>query len=172
MKRLFVLLAALGITLGNVAASRGLAATQADLLPLYSKAGDWLNGTANLKTLSGKVVIVDVFTFGCSNCKNVTPNLRQLHERLNASDFAIVGLHAPETPYEANRANLAENLKLQGITWPVRIDNDFKLWRIYGISAWPTQLIFDRKGHLRKTIVGDSQDAAVNATVQQLSTEH
>ncbi len=171
MKRLFFTLAAITVLLGSIAASRGLAA-QTDLAPIYTLGADWLNGAAGLKTLRGKVVIVDVFTFGCSNCRNVTPNLRQLHAREPAGDFAIVGLHAPETQYEANRAHVIENLKLLGITWPVRIDNDFKVWRSYGVQAWPTQLIFDRKGQLRKTIVGDSQDQTVNATVQQLLAEH
>ena len=89
-----------------------------------------------------------------------------------ASDFAIVGIHSPETQFESNRANVAANLKLLGTAWPVILDNDFKIWRGYGITAWPTQLIFDRKGRLRKTIVGDSQDAEVNQAVQQLLAEH
>jgi hypothetical protein len=32
-------------------------------------------------------------------------------------------------------------------------------------------MIFDRAGHLRKTIVGDSQDDAVDATVDSLIRE-
>lgn len=65
----------------------------------------------------------------------------------------------------------AQNLKVQGITWPVAVDNDFALWRAYGIEYWPTQLIFDRHGHLRKTIVGEGQDTVVAATVRELLSE-
>lgn len=115
---------------------------------------------------------MDVFTFDCINCKHVVPELRTLHATLPQADFAIVGIHSPETPYERNRANVAQNLQEQGITWPVAIDNDFALWRAYGIEYWPTQLIFDRRGRLRKTIVGEGQDADVAATVKLLMSEH
>ena len=141
-----------------------------DLAPLYTK-GAWLNGTMTPASLSGKVVIVDVFTFDCINCKHVVPNLRRLHAQEPASAVALVGVHAPETAYERDRQNVVRNLAAQGITWPVRIDNDFAVWHAFGIEYWPTQLIFDRHGHLRKTIVGEGQDAEINATVHQLLTE-
>ena len=59
-------------------------------------------------------------------------------------------------------------MAIQGITWPVAIDNDEKLWNAYGVNAWPTQFFFDRNGRLRKTVVGDSQDDDVSATVRAL----
>ncbi len=130
----------------------------------------WLNGTPSADSLRGKVVVVDVFTFDCFNCKNVTPNLRKLNAT-KANDVAIVGVHSPETPYERDRSNVVANLKRQGIVWPVAIDNDFKLWHTFGVDAWPTQLIFDRHGVLRKTVVGDSQDQLVDATINKLIAE-
>lgn len=42
---------------------------------------------------------------------------------------------------------------------------------VYKIEYWPTQMIFDRRGKLRKVIIGDSQDAAVNGTVNALLRE-
>lgn len=160
----FVSVAWLGAT------SSPAAASGTDLAPLYT-AGSWLNGSASQSSLSGKVVIVDVFTFGCINCKHVVPNLRRLHAEQNPAAFAIVGVHAPETPYETNRGNVVRNLAAQGITWPVRIDNDFEVWHAYGIEYWPTQLIFDRHGHLRKTVIGEGQDDLVNSTVRGLQSE-
>jgi hypothetical protein len=58
-----------------------------------------------------------------------------------------------------------------GITWPVAIDNDFALWRAYNIEYWPTQMIFDRKGKLRNVVIGDSQDATVDAAIDALLRE-
>jgi thiol-disulfide isomerase/thioredoxin len=138
--------------------------------PLFHASEGWLNGGLSRAALAGKVVIVDVFTFGCYNCKNVLPNLRALYHP-NSSDVAIVGIHTPETPYERERANVVANLKVEGVVWPVAIDNSHALWDAFNIEYWPTQLIFDRKGHLRKTVVGDSQDAEVNATVKELVAE-
>jgi thiol-disulfide isomerase/thioredoxin len=119
----------------------------------------------------GKVVVVDVFTFECINCKHVVHELRRLRAALPQRDLVIVGIHSPETPYERVRANVVQNLAAQRITWPVAVDNSFDLWRAYGVEYWPTQLIFDRHGRLRKTVIGEGQDELVAATVRQLVAE-
>ena len=66
---------------------------------------------------------------------------------------------------------MLEHLASQGIVWPVAVDNGFVLWNAYGVTAWPTQLIFDRRGKLRQTVVGDSQDDLVRSTVARLLAE-
>jgi len=139
----------------------------ASLLPLLS-APQWLNAKPAPSEVRGKVVIVDVFTFGCINCRHVVPELRSLYHGTSRKDLQILGIHTPETPYERVRSNVVQNLSLQGILWPVAIDNENVLWNAYGIQYWPTQLIFDRHGVLRKTVIGEGQDADVFATVKSL----
>ena len=117
-----------------------------------------------------KVVLVDVFTVDCINCRNVTPNLRHLSKTLQGK-LVIVGVHTPETPAERERGHVVASLRELGITWPVAIDDDSAVWNAYGVEAWPTEMLFDRKGRLRKTIVGDSQDDALDAAVSALLTE-
>jgi thiol-disulfide isomerase/thioredoxin len=147
-----------------------LLAALVSLSPLLS-ASDWINARATAAQLAGKVVIVDVFTVDCYNCQNVVPTLRTLYSTDRDRGLAIVGIHSPETPAERGRAYVTQSLERQGIVWPVAVDNSFALWSAYAVNAWPTQLFFDRHGHLRKTIVGDSQDAGVRATVDELLAE-
>lgn len=130
----------------------------------------WLNGTPRLDDLKGKVVLVDVFTFDCINCQNVTPNLRALAGR-KRDDLAIIGIHTPETPIEHEHDEVVSHLAQLGVTWPVAIDNNFALWNAYHIEYWPTQMVFDRRGKLRKVIIGDSQDSTVDAAVNALLRE-
>jgi thiol-disulfide isomerase/thioredoxin len=158
------------VALLNATPGRAASDTTPTLAPLLAASEGWLNGTATPASLAGKVVLVDVFTFGCYNCKNITPNLRALYRR-DSGDLAIVGIHSPETPYEKDRSNVVANLKTLGIVWPVALDNSFDLWRAYGVEYWPTQLIFDRHGRLRKTVIGDSQDELVDRTIAQLIAE-
>jgi thiol-disulfide isomerase/thioredoxin len=130
----------------------------------------WVHGRPVAADLRGKVVVVDVFTVDCINCKNVTPNLRSIHDH-SRRNVAVIGIHTPETPYERNREHVLASLRDLGVSWPVAIDNESALWNAYGIQAWPTQLIFDRHGRLRQTIVGDSQDDVVDATIHRLLAE-
>ena len=134
-------------------------------------AGDWLNQRPTADSVRGKVVVLEFYTFGCFNCKNVQPNLRALYRDKSRGDLVILSVHSPETALERDRGNLLASLKEQGVCWPVAVDNDFAIWNAYGVNAWPTQMIFDRSGHLRKTVVGDSQDDLVDATVDRLIRE-
>lgn len=135
------------------------------------KADDWIGARVHAAEVAGKVVILDVFTVDCINCRNVVPTLRSLYAADHAKGLEIIGIHAPETPAEKQRAYVTENLREQGIVWPVAVDNSFSLWSTYGVDAWPTQLFFDRHGRLRKVIVGDSQDDQVRSTVEALLSE-
>jgi thiol-disulfide isomerase/thioredoxin len=153
------LTAALPTAVQTITLDRALAAT------------DWLNARPTEGLVRGKVVLLDFYTFNCFNCKNTEPNLRALYRAKSRSDLVILGIHSPETDVERDRSNFIASLKEQGIVWPVAVDNNFAVWRAYGVQAWPTQMIFDRSGQLRKTVVGDSQDQTVDAAVDQLIAE-
>jgi len=137
------------------------------LAPLLH-ASQWIGEPPTAKQVSGKVVLVDVFTYSCINCQHVVPELRQLRARYGTQDLVIIGIHTPELPTDRVRSNVVQNLNLQGITWPVTLDNENALWDAYGIQYWPTQMIFDRHGKLRKTIIGEGNDDQVSDTVARL----
>jgi hypothetical protein len=111
---------------------------------------------------------LDFYTFECINCKHTEPNLRSLYANTSRADLIILSVHSPETPYEHDRTNLLGSLAEQGIKWPVIVDNDFSVWNAFGVDAWPTQMIFDRRGVLQKTIVGEGLDGELNAEVARL----
>ena len=146
-----------------------LLAVATTLAPVLG-AAPWANASGPPPT-QGRVTIVDVFTFDCINCKHVVPELRKLHATYPRSELAIVGVHAPELPEEHVHANVVRALRAQEITWPVVYDDDFTIWKAYGVQAWPTQLVFDRHGKLRATYVGEGYDAQLEATVRALVAE-
>jgi thiol-disulfide isomerase/thioredoxin len=146
-----------------------LLAAATTLAPLLG-ATPWANVSAAPDT-AGRVTIVDVFTFDCINCRHVTPELQKLSRTYNERDLTIVGVHAPELPEEKVHANVLQALKDQNITWPVVFDDSFRVWNAYGVTAWPTQLVFDRHGKLRATYVGEGYDAQIDGTVKALVAE-
>jgi thiol-disulfide isomerase/thioredoxin len=133
--------------------------------------GSWANASGPPPT-QGRVTIVDVFTFDCINCKHVTPELQKLRAEYKPTDLAIVGVHAPELPQEHVHANVVRALREQDITWPVVYDDSFRIWNAYGVNAWPTQLVFDRKGRFRARYVGEGFDAEIERTVRSLVAEN
>ncbi len=134
--------------------------------PILRSKQPWFNGRPTAADLARRVVVVHVFTFACVNCRNVTPNLRTLHATRSA-DVSIVGIHTPELDSERDPANVARALPELGIVWPVVLDPRNVLWDAYGVGAWPTQFVFDRRGTLAATVVGDSQDATLDAAIDR-----
>ena len=67
-------------------------------------ASQWIGASPTAQTLSGKVVVVDVFTYSCINCKHVVPELRRLRARYDTSNLVIIGIHTPELPSDRVRA--------------------------------------------------------------------
>jgi thiol-disulfide isomerase/thioredoxin len=115
------------------------------------------------------VVLVDVFTFECINCVRVTPNLKRLYGSYPRSEFEIIAVHTPEVPsYQRRMSYVAAQAQSAQLPWPIALDNDHRIWDAYGVSGWPTQLVFDRGGRLRNTIVGDSQDDDLNNAIKVL----
>ncbi|HEY4441072.1 MAG TPA: redoxin domain-containing protein [Candidatus Elarobacter sp.] len=146
-----------------------LLAAATSLAPVLG-AAPWANAAGPPPT-QGRVTIVDVFTFDCINCKHVTPELQKLRAAYDPKDLAIVGVHAPELPEEHVHANVVRALHDQGISWPVVYDDGFRVWHAYGVDAWPTQLVFDRRGKLRATYVGEGYDTQLERTVRTLLAE-
>ena len=67
----------------------------------------WLNVDAPLRLadLQGKVVIVEMWTFGCINCQNVMPSLKEWHSKYKDAGLVIIGNHYPEFSFEADLEN-------------------------------------------------------------------
>jgi thiol-disulfide isomerase/thioredoxin len=174
MKRWTFAAASAALALALVAcAAQGTARSASStggLTPVLA-AKDWIGAAPNASALAGKVVVLDVFTVDCYNCQNVVPTLRTLYAADRSNGLAIIGIHSPETPQEHDRAYVTASLQRQGIVWPIAVDNAMSLWSAYGVTAWPTQMFFDRHGRLRGTITGDSQDDAVKHLVDTLLAE-
>ena len=138
-----------GLLASPLLATAARAASAPGLQPL-SLASGWLGVRVTPASLRGRVVLIDVFTFECINCTNVTPNLKRLYAAYSRADLAIVAVHTPEVPsYQKSVTYLERETHVNALPWPIAIDNDHRIWDAYNITAWPTQLVFDRSGRLK-----------------------
>ena len=90
----------------------------------------WLNsGPLKIAELKGKVILVEFWTFGCYNCRNVEPHIKRWHQKYKEKDLVIIGVHAPEFSYERSVTNVRRYVAERAIQYPVAIDNDFNTWK-------------------------------------------
>lgn len=84
----------------------------------------WLQTDAtSFSEFSGRVRIVQFWTFSCSNCKNTIPHLSSIYETYRGDGLEIIGVHAPEFDFERDPVAIAAAAVEEGVTWPIAIDN-------------------------------------------------
>src|SRR5262249_9189274 len=85
-------------------------------------------------------------------------------QRYGGPGFLLIGVHSPEFAFEHDLDNVRQAVKQIGVSWPVPVDNDFKIWRAFGNEFWPALYIFDSHGRLRHPGFGeDGYDEAEQA---------
>ncbi len=137
--------------------------------PFERTSGVWFNSPPlTLAGLSGKVVLVDFWTYSCINCLRTMPYLRSLQEKYASSGLVIVGVHSPEFAFERDAENVRKAISSIGVTWPVVQDNDFGIWNAFSNRYWPAHYIFDRTGKLVSTHFGEGGYAETEALVRKL----
>lgn len=117
---------------------------------------NWLNSEPlRLADLRGKVVMVEFWTFGCYNCRNVEPYVKQWHRKYAEQGFVVIGVHSPEFSHEREIENVKRYIKEHDIRFPVPIDNDFSTWNRYGNRYWPAMYLIDKQGVIRHIRIGE-----------------
>jgi thiol-disulfide isomerase/thioredoxin len=141
-------------------------------LPSLAGATAWLNSpplTAN--QLKGKVILVDFWTYSCINCIRTIPHVKALHERYGKDGLLVIGVHTPEFAFERNLGNVRKAVTDFGITYPVAVDNDWKIWRAFSNRFWPAHYLADARGRLRYHHFGEGGEAATEAAIRALLIE-
>lgn len=132
----------------------------------------WLNtDITSLDDLDGQVVMVEMWTFGCHNCKARIPFNQSYYEEFRDQGFEIVGVHAPEFSYEADVANIEQALVDLGVTWPVALDTNkrnFHLWQDGTTGYWPRTYLIDQNGNIRYDHIGEGRYEELREVIRYL----
>lgn len=92
----------------------------------------------------GQVVLVNFWATWCGPCRQELPHLNRLYEKYRASGFQLLGVNIDDDARAATE--LAARL---GVKFPVLLDTDKKVSRLYDMSAMPATVVVDRDGRVR-----------------------
>jgi cytochrome c biogenesis protein CcdA/thiol-disulfide isomerase/thioredoxin len=133
---------------------------------------EWIGSPAlTLASLSGKVVIIDFWTYSCINCQRTLPYLVALDTKYRDKWLVIIGVHAPEFAFERLKPNVEAAVQEAWIKYPVVLDNEFAFWRAYNNRYWPAKYFIDKKGKLRHYHFGEGAYEETEKVVQYLLSE-
>lgn len=148
-------LSVVGLALGMSPTQSMKAPTTAPELPALPAAA-WLNSPPlTLTALRGHPVLIEFWTFDCSNCRNTLPWMKTIHTRYSPQGLTVIAIHSPELDHERDPAAVAAHVQQLGINYPVLIDNDFRYWNALGNRFWPAFYLIDTQGRIVATRIGE-----------------
>lgn len=138
MRRLavFSLLAAVA---GSALAAVSPGATAPDFT-LRSAAGPNLR----LQEQRGQVVLINFWATWCGPCRQEMPQLNKLYDKYRSAGFVLLGINIDDDTRRAT--DVAAKL---GLKFPVLLDTDKAVSRLYDLGTMPTTVLIDRDGRVR-----------------------
>jgi cytochrome c biogenesis protein CcdA/thiol-disulfide isomerase/thioredoxin len=141
-------------------------------LPALTGAVAWLNSPPlTAEALRGKVVLVDFWTYSCINCLRALPYIKSWWERYRGDGLVVIGVHAPEFPFEKDLGNVTRAVHELGISYPVALDNDYAIWQAFNNQYWPAHYFIDAQGRIRGHHFGEGDYAKSEQLLRQLLTQ-
>jgi cytochrome c biogenesis protein CcdA/thiol-disulfide isomerase/thioredoxin len=132
----------------------------------------WLNSPPlNLEALKDHVVLVDFWTYSCINCVRTIPYIRAWAEKYKDDGLIVVGVHTPEFAFEKDPDNVRRAVTELGISYPVVIDSDYKIWKAFNNRYWPADYLVDATGRIRHTQFGEGGYAESERQIRELLKE-
>src|SRR3984893_807006 len=101
--------------------------------------------------LRGKVVLIDFWATWCQPCKKEMPGYQKLVDRYGARGFVVVGFKFDTMADSEDPVQFAKKI---GVHYPLAIAPDELKQKFGGIDGLPTTMLYDRKGILRKKVIG------------------
>lgn len=106
--------------------------------------------SASLADHRGQVVVLNLWGTWCPPCRREIPHLVDLQDRLDGLDATVVGLAVDSgTPQEI--LDFARDFE---VDYPVWMSDSRTVVRLYEAMGFPTTLIVDREGVIRKRYLG------------------
>jgi thiol-disulfide isomerase/thioredoxin len=140
-------------------------------LAAIGKAAEWINSPRLVpSTVSGKVVLVDFWTYTCINWLRTLPYVRAWAQKYRQG-LVVIGVHTPEFPFEHNIENVRRAVQQMRIEYPIVIDNDYSIWRAFDNQYWPALYLLDSRGRVQQHQFGEGEYQTSERAMQRLLKE-
>ncbi len=97
-----------------------------------------------LEDLKGQVVMINFWASWCGPCRQEMPLLDKLYAKYKPMGFTLLGVNVEPDPKLATGF-----LEKTPVTFPILLDKDSSVSKLYQVAGMPSTVIVDRKGNLR-----------------------
>lgn len=129
----------------------------------------WLNSPClSFRQLRGRVVLIDFWDYTCVNCIRTLPYVQAWHERYRDKGLTVIGVHTPEFTFAQYETNVERAVRDFGLEYPIVVDSNYEIWKLFACRCWPTKYLIDRDGYLRFAQFGEGAYGEFEQAIQEL----
>lgn len=115
--------------------------------------------------LHGKVVLIDFWATWCKPCEKEMPGYQKLADRYGARGLAVIGFKSSIMQDTEDPLKFADKM---GVHYPLIVATGDLVRKFGGIEGLPTTMIYDRRGVLRKKVIGFEYTSVFEAEIRKL----
>lgn len=133
-----------------------------DVAPNFSL--QQLDGSqVKLSDLRGKAVVLNFWGSWCVPCKTEMPELEKQSKRGKDKGIVFTGVNIGESPI-----TVKQFIDQVGVTFPIWLDQEREITRLYKIGPIPTTYFIDKNGVVRDVVIGQMTEAIIEEKVAKI----
>jgi peroxiredoxin len=122
--------------------------------------------TITLSELRGRPVLVNVWASWCPPCRAEMPAMERAYRDFRSQGFQILAVNATNQDDPAKAEAFAQE---RGLSFPILLDQDGGVSRLYRVSSLPTSFFVDTQGVIHEVVIGGPMaEALLRIRIQQL----
>jgi hypothetical protein len=147
--------------------------------PEFSLGLSWLGGRPlRMDRLKGRPVLIEFWDLCRANSMRTLPYMRVWHERYGHAEkpadgaarqsLQVIGIHSPGFEPSRERAAVQAARERLQIRYPIVLDGEMEMWRVYENVGWPARYLFDQAGMLFHYHYGEGAYEETELAIQRL----
>jgi len=109
---------------------------------------DLSGNPVKLSDLKGKLVVLNFWATWCTPCRTEMPEFQEIYQQ-NEADLVVLGINLEQTS-----SDIQDFITQLSITYPILLDLDGKVSKLYKVIQLPNTYFIDRQGILRIRHIG------------------
>lgn len=135
----------------------------APVVPFRSVSGD----TVSLRDYRGKIVLLNFWGTWCPPCLREIPQLVDLQRELDGTGATIVSIAVDS----GSPSDVQDFARKYGLNYPIWMAGTGRVVRYYRTMGFPTTLLIDADGVIRRRYLGPQTADRLGADVRRLASE-
>jgi peroxiredoxin len=160
---LLIILTSVLLINGCAASPESSEAVVGELAPSF-QLQDFDGQSVALGNLRGKPLLLNFWATRCPPCRSEMPYIQQVYDEWSGKGLVVLAINIGESS-----AKVKEFMQSYGLSFPVLLDTNDKVARIYNIRYIPTTFFIDGDGIIQVKIIGAfPNEAAIEENLSKI----